>query len=239
MKKTIIVLLAAIMALSVVGCTNRNSNSESSGEGSFKNASVGDVIKFGRYEQDNDPSNGKENIEWIVLAKKRNSVLVISKYALDYQRYNMSYTDVTWETCSLRRWLNRTFLNEAFSAEEQNRIQSSAVAADKNPSYGTPPGNKTTDKVFLLSIAEADSYFGSDEARKCAPTAYAIAQSAYADDSDAEDDSALCWWWLRSPGEDSFIAANVDIDGSVYTLGLSVFDDDVAVRPALWLDLTS
>ena len=70
----------------------------------MKIAEVGDIVYFGAYEQDNNTSNGKEDIEWIVLAKENGKVLVISKYALDCQEYNSTYTDVTWEACSLRTW---------------------------------------------------------------------------------------------------------------------------------------
>ena len=76
-----------------------------------QNVEVGDVIKFGSYEQDDDTSNGKEEIEWIVLEKDNASILLISKYGLDCQPFYTSLTDVTWETCSLRTWLNGTFLN--------------------------------------------------------------------------------------------------------------------------------
>ena len=83
---------------------------------------VGDIIKFGHYEQDGNTSYGKEEIEWEVLKVESDRVLVVSKYALDCKPYNTEYTDVTWETCSLRQWLNSTFLNTAFSAEEQKKI---------------------------------------------------------------------------------------------------------------------
>lgn len=100
----------------------------------IKNAKVGDIVYFGTYEQDNDTSNGKENIEWRVLAKENSRVLVISDKALDRQPYNSSYTEeVTWENCSLRKWLNGTFLNKAFSTEEQAQIQNTTVSADNNP----------------------------------------------------------------------------------------------------------
>lgn len=49
----------------------------------IKTANVGDIIVFGTYEQDNNISNGKENIKWLVLAKENNRVLVISDKALD------------------------------------------------------------------------------------------------------------------------------------------------------------
>ena len=200
----------------------------------LKTASVGDIVYFGAYEQDNNTSNGKEDIEWLVLAKEGNKALVISKYALDCQQYNTSYTSVTWETCSLRKWLNGTFLNAAFSSEEQSSIISSTVTADKNPSYSTSPGNNTTDKVFLLSITEVNKYFSSDSARQCSATAYAKAQGAYTNTSNGN-----CWWWLRSCGYDSDHAACVSIGGSVGSYGINVSISSDAVRPALWINLGS
>ena len=89
----------------------------------------------------------------------------------------------------LRSWLNNTFLNAAFSAEEQKQILITTVTTDKNPSYSTNPGNNTSDKLFLLSITEADKYFTSDSARQCKPTAYAEAQGCYVNLSDG-----TCWW---------------------------------------------
>lgn len=44
------------------------------------NAYVGSYVKFGSYEQDNDLSNGKEKIEWLVLDLQANEALLISKY---------------------------------------------------------------------------------------------------------------------------------------------------------------
>lgn len=205
-----------------------------------KNASVGDTITFGAYEQDNNTSNGKEAIEWTVLDKDGMSLLLISKQALDCQQYNTSYTDVTWESCSLRKWMNGTFLNKAFNAEEQAQIQNTTVSADKNPEYNTNPGNATTDKVFLLSINEVEKYFNSDEARKCAPTAYAKAQGAYTSDIyKTASGAATCWWWLRSPGLTQLSAATVSYVGSVYYSGYNVHYDTGAVRPALWINLDS
>ncbi len=200
------------------------------------------LSNYGSYEQDNNTANGKEDIEWIVLAEEGNKVLVISKYALDCQQYNSTRTNVTWETCSLRKWLNGTFLNAAFSAEEQKRIISTTVTADKNPLYSTSPGNNTTDKVFLLSVTEVNKYFSSDEARMCAPTDYAIAQGTSTSSSYSTGGKATCYWWLRSPGYRSNYAAGVDAGGSpVPTVvgGSDVNRSNAAVRPALWIDLGS
>ena len=196
----------------------------------LRNASVGDIVYFGTYEQDNNTSNGKEEVEWLVLAKEENKALVISKYALDCQRYNSSYTDVTWETCSLRKWLNETFVAAAFSPEEQNIILNSTVTADNNPNYySTSPGNNTTDKVFLLSIPEVKKYFSSDATRRNVPTDYAIAQGA-----SSSYTNNCCW--LRSPGKHSRNATLIDSVGSINSIGKTVYDSN-AVRPAMWIDL--
>jgi hypothetical protein len=203
----------------------------------LKNANVGDIVTFGSYEQDNDTSNGKETIEWQVLAREGSRLLVISKYALDCQPYNTSFTDVTWETCSLRKWLNGTFLNAAFSAEEQKMIPTVTVTADKNPTYGTDPGSNTNDKVFLLSITEVNKYFSSDKARICGATDYAEAQGAYTSTFDSAGGKAACWWWLRSPGNISSLAAYVDPYVDVDGYGNNVNRSNYAVRPALWIDL--
>ena len=200
----------------------------------LKAAKVGDYVFFGAYEQDNNTSNGKEDIEWLVLAKEGNKALVISKYALDCQQYNTSYTDVTWETCTLRKWLNNDFLGAAFSADEKSMIPTVTVSADKNPDYSTNPGNTTQDQVFLLSITEANKYFSSDSARQCKPTEYAVAGGAYVNSSNGN-----CWWWLRSPGGNLDSAARVGNGGGVYEYGSDVDGGGIAVRPALWIDLNS
>ena len=210
------------------------------------NAAPGDVVVFGSYEQDNNTANGAEAIEWQVLTRENDRLLVISKYALDCQRYTLDWqpyntkrTDVTWETCSLRKWLNDTFLNASFSVEEQAMIPTVTVSADKNPDYSTSPGSSTKDQIFLLSIPEVRRYFGSDEARKCVLTAYAIARGAYTNDTYSVSGKATCQWWLRSPGDIDFYAANVFNDGSVDSSGRNVCQDNVAVRPVLWIDLGS
>ena len=231
MKKAIIVILAVIMALSAAACGSKNGKSGSSGAGSGKNGFVGDTITFGKYEQDNDPSNGKEDIEWIVLAKEGDKALIISKYALDCQQYHLVWGDITWETCFLREWLNGTFLNTAFSADEQNRICNSIVTADKSPGYSVFAGNNTTDKVFLLSVTEVDRYFNSVEARKCVSTDYAIAQGVQT------NSKTYCFWWLRSSSDSSGRAAVVGSGGLISDHVIRT--GDAAVRPAMWIKIGS
>ena len=202
----------------------------------IKNAKVGDIVYFGTYEQDNDTSNGKENIEWLVLAKKDNKILVISDKALDCQPYNTSDDYVTWEKCTLREWLNNDFINAAFSDDEKAMIPTVTVSADSNLKYNTNPGNTTKDKVFLLSIVEAEKYFTSDEARMCIPTEYVISNVSTSDEY-TKDGKATCWWRLRSPGAIQYYAAKVDFDGDVDEFGIDVDYDIGGVRTALWITI--
>ena len=199
----------------------------------LKSLKVGSYVNFGAYEQDNNISNGKEDVEWLVLEVKDGKALIISKYALDCKPYNTSYTDVTWETCTLRKWLNNDFLGAAFSADEKAMIPTVTVSADKNPYYSTNPGNATRDQVFLLSIPEVNKYFNSDSARQCKPTDYVVAGGAYVSSSNGN-----CWWWLRSPGNDQDDAAYVSNVGDVSESGNAVSYVSGAVRPALWIDLS-
>ncbi len=205
----------------------------------MQNAKIGDYVTFGSYEQDNNTSNGKEDIEWLVLDIQGTNLLLISKYALDCQQYYLEWENVTWETCTLRTWLNNDFINNAFTEAEKSMIAETKVTAEKNPEYDTDPGNDTTDKIFLLSINEANEYFSSDEERMCVPTVYALENGActgYYSLTGGEDN---CWWWLRSPGHVQDDAAEVSCEGDVYDQDCSVSAENRAVRPALWIDLKS
>lgn len=197
----------------------------------LQSASVGETVVFGSYEQDNNTANGKEEVEWIVLAKENGKLLLISKYALDCQPYNSTKADVTWETSSVRAWLNESFFNDAFKAADQKHISSSRVTADPNPEYTIDPGKDTTDQVFLLSIDEVNSYYKSNETRVCMATVYAKAKGV------STIGAGGCWWWLRSPGNLSDSAAFVNDDGSVRCPGAYVSSTSGSVRPALWIDL--
>ena len=142
---------------------------------------------------------------------------------------------MTWETCSLRSWLNSTFLNTAFTADEQKAIQQTSVDNGKsqgNSNWSTKGGNNTTDQIFLLSYAEEGKYLASDNDRICRPTTYAKAHGAYT------DDNGNCWWWLRSPGSYQDCSARVFTDGSLGSF-ISVRNGDGALRPAFWIDLNS
>ena len=135
MKKSLMLMcLLFCSVFMITGCGN-NDNLGASGaapnggnEPSIKeinNANVGDVVEFGNYEQDNNTSNGKEVIEWIVLEKKENKILVLSKHGLDAKQYHSRGANITWEQSEIRRWLNEEFTNNAFSSSEQSKLTNS------------------------------------------------------------------------------------------------------------------
>lgn len=194
----------------------------------FETINIGEKIIFGNYDYANTP------IEWRVLDIEDDKALLISQYALDCKRYNEESINTSWEKCTLRKWLNKEFLNAAFDHAEQNLIQLSTVTADENPEYDyVNQGNDTKDKVFLLSAKEAEQYFKNDEDRKCNPTKFATNKGAY------KSDEGQCWWWLRSLGYNTSYATFVDTDGSVDFYGYGVNRNDDSVRPALWINLKS
>ena len=187
--------------------------------------SAGTYLVFGSYPQ-TKTGNDDTPIEWLILESDGETALLISRYALDCKPYNKN-KDTTWETCTLRGWLNDEFFNKAFSADEKKSILQSDVSADKNPEYNVNPGNATKDKVFLLSVVEANKYFKSNDARMCAPTDYAIQRGEWG----PYESRNVCRWWLRSPGCISNCAAYVYTDGSIYNY--YVYISGYAVRPCV------
>ena len=214
----------------------------------LKNAQIGEYVTFGRYEQDDNTSNGQENIEWLVLDIQDGKALVISKYVLDAQRYNETTENVTWETCTLRTWLNNDFLNAAFSTAEQEVIPTVTIIPDEDTEVNKEPGNATQDKVFLIGgVTEQKKYFDNDEARRCKATACT---------SWMADQQWNCAWWTRSVGYgnvwgyDPSIGLYHQYEHVAYDRSRCVADTGVVteigrdvsvtrgVRPMLWIDLS-
>ena len=206
-----------------------------------------DCIYFGNYWQNDtngdgkaDQNDQKEPIKWRVLSVNGNDAFLLADQNLDAKPYNEKYTSVTWATCTLRTWLNDTFLSTAFTSAEQAAIKNTTVVNDDNPYYDTEGGENTIDKVYLLSIAEASNTaygfngeFGTDsETRVATNTAYVASKGMNA------VGEADCWW-LRSPGNNSSDASYVFDVGYGLDSGGNVHFDYNAVRPALHLNLSS
>ena len=195
-----------------------------------------ETVLFGSYEQDGDAANGKEPIEWLVLARDGDKALLLSKYALDHQSFMPFYEPVTepftWESCSLRQWLNSTFRNAAFSAEEQRRLLTTTVITAPGGRKGSENPFTTEDRVFLLSDTEVYAYFSSEAATVTDYTAYALSEDPWAGNATAP---APAIWWLRTTDGGNH-------PDSVYTRGgvgegARSYEGEY-VRPAIWVDMS-
>ena len=187
----------------------------------------GDSVLFGRYEQDGE-DNGPEDLEWFVLDTRGDDVLLLSRFAIETKGYHYKQKSITWEDCSLRNWLNETFLTEAFTAEEREAIRETNV--DNSRAQGYPnsevEGSDTVDRVFLLSYAEVQAYMPSALQRVCEITDHVWQENKY--------NRTYARWWLRSPGTSSDRAQEVLLDGRMGGTGVAV-DYSGTVRPALWV----
>ncbi len=237
--KALCLILALVL---LVGCSaNENtteekaeSNATTKGEESnmkeFGNIKVGSTLSFGSYEQDGNTQTKKEELSWLVLAVENNKALVITTEGIDCQLYNVEAIETDWEQCSLRKWLNEKFFQEIFTPEEADQIAATEISWEDNPTYPGNPGKASRDKLFLLSISEAEAYFSSDEQRLCKPTPLAIQHAVYADES-----TGACAWWLRNQGSQAECAALVNEFGAVDHSGDGVYCEGTAVRPAMWI----
>lgn len=203
---------------------------------------VGDLYSFGSYEQDNSKSNGAEKIEWIILNKKEDGMLLLSRHILDCVPYNQERVSITWDECTLRQWMNETFFDKAFSEEERQGILTVTLANDGNPRFGTMGCDDTQDRVFALSAEEAETYL-NDEIRNTTATAYARERGAKLR---KELESRWVYWWLRTPGNSGDMAMvtllksnALDYDGNpVSPKFAGGRTNNTGVRPALWLSWT-
>lgn len=126
----------------------------------LSNANVGSYVIFGAYEQDGDNENGSEVIQWKVMEKKNDSVLLQATVAL--MARPLGYKKVTWETSSLRAFLNNDFFETAFSTEEKSQIMTTVVKVEKNPyknkKISFSEGNDTKDKIFIWDAPYCAKY---------------------------------------------------------------------------------
>ena len=151
-----------------------------------------------------------------------------------------------FENSSIRKWLNETFYENAFSDLQSSLIETTAVdnsAKTTGCSWSKYPYKSTTDKVFLLSykdvINKEYGFSGSeqnfDPARQIVATDYSRARGVYMDT--VKDYYGCSGWWLRSPYDKTTATVHtVNYDGFCsYYAGAGV--TQIGVVPALYLTL--
>ena len=224
-----------ILPKAAASASKQSPNNVTSQSQPTSKTSIGSIIPFGNYN-------------WRVLDVQGDKALILTENIIEKREYNKERKDITWEICTLREYLNGEFLQK-FTKEEQQRIEEVRVKNNDNLWYGKKGGENTIDKVFLLSLEEADKYFGNSgdyqnkRRKKNEDGKFFTASDGYcfSNDHDSERiakyDNEACSWWLRSPGNGGHIAARVYPEGIVTVYGIIVGCIGIGVRPALWLKL--
>ena len=168
-------------------------------------------------------------MEWQVLEYSADGkkALVLSRYVIGHLAYDDEWREVTWETCSARKWLNETFFEKAFSEDEKKLIESTKLKNPDNPETGAKGGNDTEDRIFYLSVEEATKYFPAVEGMF---DVYKYLCTSI--------DGQVCTWYLRTPGDSQEMVSSYQGNGFLNTWGFGTGQQEFCVRPAFWITLT-
>ncbi len=174
---------------------------------------------------------GSPAIPWKVLENKGGRLLLISEYVLDCLPYEDFYKkNRRWNISSIRKRLNREYLNGTLTQGEIDRIVPVSVDdSDDSLSFDIPQG-ETGDKFFLLSVKEAKRYFKDNRHRMAPVVKYATRSMLWT----VFDKWAH--WWLRTPGEldaDMYYVRDGEIMSINSTVQGSYFEH-FGVRPAMY-----
>ena len=175
----------------------------------------GEEVVFGKYPQGED--GAEADIAWTVLYTDKKQSLLISKYALDAQKYNQTFIETNWKNSDIRQWLNNKFFEMAFSEKEQKAVCATNLTDEK-----------TEDKVFLLSEADANKFYGYKHYRSCQVTPFAENNGAYC------NEVGKGWWWLRTMDKSKTNAKCVNVAGKIESV--DVDNTDCSVRPVIWIN---
>ncbi|MCI9596283.1 MAG: hypothetical protein HFE75_03095 [Firmicutes bacterium] len=216
-----------------------------------------DCVWFGHYPQSSDGSSGykEEKIKWRVLSVNGDEALLLADKGLDAKPYNVSGKSATWETCTIRSWLNGygsdfnkdardytgdNFSSKAFIPAERAAIKEKTIQNPNNPYYNTDGGNDTKDKVFCLSVDEVtEPAYGFPSGWNVYSKTREAVNAEYVKSQGSTEYKGDSCWGLRSPGSNSARAARVSSSGFVDFFGDGSSGDSYAVRPALYLNLKS
>ena len=175
---------------------------------------IGSMIKFGEHN-------------WRIMDIANDKAFLISCGIIDTGKYHKEFTNITWEHCSLRKYLNGKFL-KTFGSDDRAKIIETRINNLNNPLYNTSGGKDTKDYIFLLSLDEVKRFFPTDEDRVVI------------------HHGSAHWWWLRTPGQNSARTiivkaqggSNNYADGAIGIPGERIAQDGGGIRPALWIGIS-
>ena len=204
----------------------------------------------------------KEPVRWRVLSVEGDQALLLADRLMDCRPFNEEEEGVTWETSTIRSWLNgygaeenaagldfkeESFYDQAFDDAEKEAILTADCVTPDNLDYGTDSGPDTEDAVFLLSNEEvyADPVAGEygfyagrgydDPAKRFTSTMYAKCRGAWW--SPVDDYRGNSFWFMRTSGYTPYNVTYICDFGFVYSRGTTVTCDDAGILPAIRVDL--
>ncbi len=199
---------------------------------------VGDTVYFGVYEQDGDPSNGKEEISWTVHSIENGKALLLSDVCLYSMPYNASGTDNSWTNSDLRKWLNGEFYQSAFSSAERGVICDEEINTKKlsveDLANGEPSGEAeiTVDNVFVPDLSEFWMLTSELNVSDTAKQVFTANNELYG------GENYRTMFWTRSPFEDDDnFATGYNTETEQETRYLLRPDEYAMVRPAIYVDV--
>ena len=184
-------------------------------------------ITFGSFV--NPKNNRVRPLTWHILEldKKNRRMLLFCDYVLEQRAFSNSAND-SWNTSSLRKWLNGDALNKYFTPWEQKQI----LSYDHN---------RAADKLWLPDKAMIDKYFSpadwdltNKDGVAIATLLYKHAQATgtwFPDKAEGKDE-----WWVDIPGKyGSGYCQYVDVSGQLVLVGYKCTDSKAGPRPMMWI----
>ena len=257
--------LCLIIALSVVISVLNNTgfNNLKAAEYIVKNPIIEnglttwDCVYYGNYWQNDtngdevaDYKDAKVPIKWRVLSINGNDAFLMSDKILVCKEY--SDVSSNWENSTIRKWLNTTFYNDAFSETEKKAITISQVKTEEpKTSYGDEFNScVTNDSVYLMSISEmCNTAYGFSSSTDRSDTRdfvkgdIIIEWSAITDYAENGYNIQSCW--LRNSLKLNGYVAYVDENGGICTTYdgkkefFLAYDSEEGIRPVIHINLDS
>lgn len=124
---------------------------------SVVNAELGEEFLIGKYEQDGNLDNGKEDMAWIVFYNNEGKIYLVSKYILDAKVYNT----VEGEGSTLKKWLKEEFYKEAFDLDEAVLINKVGLLTREDiTNYKDYINTEPEWTIYAKMQSPSNSYYG-------------------------------------------------------------------------------
>ncbi|MDD2362063.1 MAG: DUF6273 domain-containing protein [Oscillospiraceae bacterium] len=193
----------------------------------------GNYVYFGVYEQDSNVNNGKEKIKWRVLDIKDGKMFLLTDVCIERKIFHSVEGQGVWENSDIRKWLNKEFMDIAFTQDEKAAVVQTTVKNSRSSDFGYAHMNDTLDNIFLLDEKEVYRYFDDNMDND---GIYLDRKAGYTETIRKDLNKWGTYefdyinWWLRTLGN----SKGEILDNLLH----GVLDADIwrnGIRPAMWV----